>query len=221
MDFHLNSLLNLSQATVFTCYHETDFICLHLQLNNPSITCPNCQKHTDNLHDTSYILVRDLSIFGNLVYLKVPRRKFYCNSCGKYLQLGLKGLQNKTLLLKNNEDLNESERADLQGLFSNSTILEFADDFKEELKKIYESDLTVKSGLRKMQKWLSHAQIFFPSIANTLEKHLPDIANYFLTRTTSGVTEGINTRIKLILRQSYGFADFKSMREKLLACLFK
>jgi len=84
MDFHLNSLLNLSQATVFTCYRETDFICLHLQLNNSSITCPNCQKHTDNLHDTSYVLVRDLSIFGNLVYLKVPRRKFYCNSCGKY-----------------------------------------------------------------------------------------------------------------------------------------
>jgi hypothetical protein len=84
MDFHLNSLLDLSQATVFTCYHETDFICLHLQLNNLEITCPNCQGYTDNLHDTSYVLIRDLSIFGNLVYLKVPRRKFYCNSCGKY-----------------------------------------------------------------------------------------------------------------------------------------
>ncbi|WP_396133765.1 transposase [Chamaesiphon sp. OTE_75_metabat_556] len=53
------------------------------------------------------------------------------------------------------------------------------------------------------------------SLADTLEKHLPEIANYFLNRTTSGVTEGINTRIKLILCQSYGFASFKSMREKL------
>lgn len=137
------------------------------------------------------------------------------------LQLGLKGLENKILLLKNNEDLNESEKSDLQDLFRNSTVLEFAYDFKEELRSIYESDLTVKSGLRKMKKWLSYARIFFPSIANTLGKHLPDIANYFLNRTTSGVTEGINTRIKLILRQSYGFSDFKSMREKLLACLFK
>jgi transposase len=137
------------------------------------------------------------------------------------LQLGLKGLENKILLLKNNENLNESEKSDLQDLFRNSTVLELAYDFKEELRSIYESDLTVKSGLRKMKKWLSHARIFFPSIANTLEKHLPDIANYFLNRTTSGVTEGINTRIKLILRQSYGFSNFKSMREKLLACLFK
>jgi transposase len=41
------------------------------------------------------------------------------------LQLGLKGLQNKMLLLKNNEDLNELERTELQNLFQNSVILEF------------------------------------------------------------------------------------------------
>jgi transposase len=33
--------------------------------------------------------------------------------------------------------------------------------------------------------------------------------------------EGLNNRIKLILRQSYGFKSFEMMREKLLACLFK
>jgi transposase len=137
------------------------------------------------------------------------------------LQLGLKGLQNKVLLLKNNEDLNELERTELQHLFQNSVVLEFAYYFKEESRQIYESNLTVKAGFAKMKKWLKHARIFFPSIADTLEKHLPEIANYFLNRTTSGVTEGINTKIKLILRQSYGFTSFKSMREKLLACLFK
>ena len=42
-----------------------------------------------------------------------------------------------------------------------------------------------------------------------------------VNRTTSGVTEGINTRIKLIIRQSYGFKNFNLMKEKLLACLFK
>ena len=137
------------------------------------------------------------------------------------LQLGLKGLQNKILILKNNEDLNELEKTELQDLFQNSVGLELAYYFKEELRQIYESNLTVKAGFRKMKKWRSHARMFFPSIADTLEKHLPEIANYFLNRTTSGVTEGINTRIKLILRQSYGFASFKSMRQKLLACLFK
>jgi transposase len=32
--------------------------------------------------------------------------------------------------------------------------------------------------------------------------------------------EGLNNKIKLILRQSYGFKNFDLMREKLLACLF-
>jgi transposase len=68
---------------------------------------------------------------------------------------------------------------------------------------------------------LISARIVFGSVADTLAKHLPLVANDFLSRTTSGVTEGINTKIKLILRQSYGFPDFVTMREKLLACLFK
>ena len=53
-----------------------------------------------------------------------------------------------------------------------------------------------------MKQWLIHARLFFGDIANTLAKHLPEIANYFLNKTASGVTEGINTKIKLILRQS-------------------
>nr|WP_083870158.1 transposase [Gloeocapsa sp. PCC 73106] len=42
-----------------------------------------------------------------------------------------------------------------------------------------------------------------------------------VTKTTSGVMEEINNKIKLIIRQSYGFNTFNSWREKLLACLFK
>jgi transposase len=137
------------------------------------------------------------------------------------LTLGLTRLKNKLLLLKNNEDLDEFEREELRELFQRSTVLEFAYSFKEELREIYESKSTVKSGLRKMKQWLMYAQLFFRDIANTLAKHLPEIANYFLNKTTSGVTEGINTRIKLIIRQSYGFSKFDLMREKLLACLFK
>ena len=84
MDFHLNSLLNLPNTTVFTCYKEAGFIFLHLQLTNEGINCPNCQSYTDIVHQTSHILIRDLSIIGAGVYLKVPRRKFYCNNCQKY-----------------------------------------------------------------------------------------------------------------------------------------
>lgn len=140
---------------------------------------------------------------------------------GIRLKIGITGLKNKALLMKNNQDLNESERAELKELFQQSIVLEIAYGFKEELRQIYESNLTVKSGLIKMRRWLKYAGLFFTDIAKTLENHLPEIANFFANRTTSGVTEGINTKIKLILRQSYGFVNFELMREKLLACLFK
>jgi transposase len=92
---------------------------------------------------------------------------------------------------------------------------------KGELISIYESDITPLGGIIQIKKWLISAQILLVSAADTVDNHLTEIANYFYRRKTSGVTEGINTRIKLILRQSYGFRSFDAMKEKLLACLFK
>lgn len=167
-------------------------------------------------------VIKEVFPNANIVIDRFHVMKLVHKSLNKIrLALGLTGLKNKTLLLKNNQDLDEFEREKLRELFQQSTFLEFAYIFKEELRQIYESNLTVKSGFRKMKQWLIHARLFFGDIANTLEKHLAEITNYFLHRTTSGVTEGINTKIKLILRQSYGFSNFDSMREKLLACLFK
>jgi transposase len=137
------------------------------------------------------------------------------------LKLGFTGLKNKVLLMKNNLDLSEEEKAELRELLARSPGLEIAYEFKEELRQIYENNSTIKSGFTKMKVWLKYAGLFFADIANTLENHLTEIANFFKNRTTSGVTEGINTKIKLILRQSYGFVSFKLMREKLLVCLFK
>lgn len=137
------------------------------------------------------------------------------------LKSGCTGSKNKTLIIKNNQDLNEEEQVELRELFARYPGLGMAYEFKEELRQIYESNSNIKSGLTKMKNWLKYAGLFFSDIAKTLQNHLPEIANFFKNRTTSGVTEGINTKIKLILRQSYGFVNFELMREKLLACLFK
>jgi hypothetical protein len=40
---------------------------------------------------------------------------------------------------------------------------------------------------------------------------LDSICNYFISRTTSGVMEGINNRLKLIKRQAYGFVALLSI----------
>ena len=136
------------------------------------------------------------------------------------LLLDLKGLKKRNLLLKNGKDLTEEETQVLKKLLAKSPCLSIAYELKEELRDIYETSTSVKMGYRRFKKWLVTARFVFGQTADTIAKHLGNICHYFINKTTSGVTEGINNKIKLILRQSYGFNTFESLREKLLACLF-
>ena len=97
MDFYLDNLLNLPNIVADGYSNTLDSIIVKLQLINDGINCPNCNKYTCKLHQTRPILVRDLSVFGKSVYLKVPRRQlgethaeetsarfhpqFYCSNC--------------------------------------------------------------------------------------------------------------------------------------------
>ena len=137
------------------------------------------------------------------------------------LALKIKGSINRYLLMNNKVNLTLEEELELETLFQSSPVLRIAHELKEELITIYNSNITPSGGMRKLKKWLISAQIILKNAAATLKSHLEGICNYFQNRTTSGVTEGINTKIKLIIRQSYGFKKFDLMKEKLLACLFK
>jgi len=75
MDLHLDTLLNLPNVTVFTCYQKEGFNILELNFVNTKINCTYCGKSTENIHQNRPILVRDLSIFGKPVYLKLPKEK--------------------------------------------------------------------------------------------------------------------------------------------------
>lgn len=83
MDFHLDNLLNLPNVIVESYSNTLDAVVVDLQLVNAGINCPNCHEYIYKLHQDRPILVRDLSVFGQTVYLKVPRRQFYCYNCKK------------------------------------------------------------------------------------------------------------------------------------------
>ena len=99
MDFHLDTLLNLPNVVADSYSSTLDAIVVKLQLVNAGINCPNCSEYISQVHQTRSVLVRDLSIFGRVVYLKVPRRllgethaeetsarfhpQFYCSTCKK------------------------------------------------------------------------------------------------------------------------------------------
>ena len=123
----------------------------------------------------------------------------------------------KFILLKNGVDLMESERVKLEVILSHSKRLKLAYELKEEFREIFESR-TVEEGREQFVKWLKKARSIYCDVIKTIVNHLDGICNYFLSRTTSGVMEGINNRIKLIKRQAYGFVNFDNFRARLLAC---
>jgi transposase len=381
MDFYLDYILDLPEVKVESCTQIEGKILLGLRIVGEGMVCHHCQSYTEQLHQNRPILVRDLPVFGRPVYLKVPRRQFYCPNCQRYPtekidflylkrrhtqryeqniyervkqssmeQIGreeelsyeeIKGIfeqvnkakknrignrlneflkgeismrkgqgnlvtvvsdisegnliemidshrseeiikvlmkqaievreqveevsvdmwggfpkvikkvfpnaqviierfpvmkvvnkdlnklrraagitdrQSKYLLLSNRGNLNPEQIDKLELTLGKSECLKIAYEMKEKFREIYETNLTVKKGQKKIQEWLNHAQVFFRESASTIEDPFEGICNYFLNRTTSGVMEGINNRIKLIMRQGYGFSNFNNFKNRVLAC---
>lgn len=84
MDGYLNKLLHLPNAIVEYCLEIEEHVVLQLKLVNEGILCPNCGQKIDKINQTEYSLIRDLSIVGKPVFLRVPRRQFHCLNCEKY-----------------------------------------------------------------------------------------------------------------------------------------
>jgi transposase len=133
-------------------------------------------------------------------------------------QSGVLDRGSKFILLKNGKDLTSEQKEKLKQILKKSKRLEKAYRWKEEFRAIYEQPLTVEEGKCQIQKWLEKAGTVYGEVITTIRNHLDGISNYFRNRTTSGVMEGINNRIKLIKRQGYGFVNFNNFRERLLAC---
>lgn len=138
------------------------------------------------------------------------------NQLRRRLQVKFKGLPH--LLWKNREQLTEAQKQQLDEGLKPFPCLTMAYELKEDLRQIYANSRTVHGAKVKMQRWVRLAQRLYRESAAMIESHLNGICNYFEHRTTSGVTEGINTKIKLIKRKGYGFHDFDHFRLRLLAC---
>lgn len=140
------------------------------------------------------------------------------NKVRKQVNFKVKVRGAKWLLLKNKEDLNTDELAKLELVLKQSERLREAYELKEKFREIYEETQECEEGKRKIEKWLCEAQRIYSDAVKTIRNHLETICNYFLNRTTNGVMEGINNRLKLIKRQAYGFINFENMRRRCLAC---
>ena len=132
--------------------------------------------------------------------------------------IGITDRGSKYLLLSNRINLEQAQIEKLEMTLNKSECLRIAYEMKEELREICETNMTVIIAQTEFKNWLNYASLFFQESASTIVNHFEGICNYFLNRTTSGVMEGINNRIKLIMRQGYGFSNFDNFRDRVLAC---
>ena len=84
MNFHLDTLLNLPSVTVESCIYQDHEVYFRLRFLTEGSCCPHCSSPSEELHQNRPVLIRDLPVFGRMVYLKVPRRQFYCSNCQRY-----------------------------------------------------------------------------------------------------------------------------------------
>ena len=76
-------------------------------------------------------------------------------------KLGITDRGSKFLLLRNGIDLAPDQIVKLAAVLEKSVILRIAYELKEEFRQIYETNHTVKSSRRQLDKWLRLADLFF------------------------------------------------------------
>ncbi|MCW5925270.1 MAG: ISL3 family transposase [Blastocatellales bacterium] len=131
---------------------------------------------------------------------------------------GLKGVL--WALRKKSEDLEPEERETLDLLFECSPLLRKAYRLREKLTRIFDNEKhTVESGRRAIRRWMAEVResglTCFDSFLSTLEERMDLITNYFISRSSSGWVEGLNNKIKVLKRRSYGIKNLANLFRRL------
>ena len=119
-------------------------------------------------------------------------------------------------LLKKREKLNEEEKEKIEEVKKVAPFLGEMYEEKEKLRAIYEQEISSDEAFYKLIEWTENAYKYFPKSCKTISRWIDEIVAYFDNRTTQGVVEGINQKIKLIKRNAYGLTNFDNFRRRVL-----
>ncbi|EFA68381.1 ISL3 family transposase [Cylindrospermopsis raciborskii] len=118
----------------------------------------------------------------------------------------------KYSLIKNEDSLNEELKERLKSVQSVSPTLAKMHCLKEKFREIFEQSTNWGDSIIDLLDWMHDAKSFFPKTIGTMIRWFGEIVGYFDGRTTSGIVEGINNKLKLIKRLGYGFRNFNNFR---------
>jgi transposase len=135
----------------------------------------------------------------------------------KLLQDGFEPVLKKTrwFVLKHKKNLNGNQRIKLTDLLRYNLKTVRAYLLKEQFQQFWEYDSPTWAG-KFLDQWIKDVMRSridpIKKVAKTLRNHHELILNYFRAKKqfSSGVVEGLNNKVKVTMRKSYGFRTFKA-----------
>lgn len=136
------------------------------------------------------------------------------NRLGEKSQL-IKG--SRWIILK--KDLTRKQQKQLKEVMEQNKNIAKAVLLRESFSAFYEAE-TAEEAESVLMEWLKQCKesrlLPFSKLARRLLRWKEGILAYFVHRITNGISEGINNKIKVIKRRSYGFKDMEYFFLKIL-----
>ena len=168
---------------------------------------PNAQVVADRFHVMKQV---NTELDNQRKKEKREAGKINSESDKEQILSGLK--KSKYALLKNEDNLTEEQKDKLEEVKQVSPTLSKMHHLKEELRMIFQSSIDWLEALFELGNWLVSARQYYPESQNTMLRWFDEIIAYFDHRTTNGMVEGINNKLKLIKRSAFGFNNFDNFK---------
>jgi len=119
------------------------------------------------------------------------------------------------LLLRNLEKLTERQRGELERIKSLDSKTARAYHIKLALRRLWEQPTPAEAEkyLRQWYFWAAHSRLEpVIYVAKAIKRHWHGVLRFFASRITSGIVEGLNSKIKTAMIRAYGFKAFEHLR---------
>jgi transposase len=163
--------------------------------------CPNADVTVDRFHVTKMI-------HEEFLQARIEQKKAASSLKSKERAKLLESLKgSKYTLLKVENDLSSQQKLKLKQIKDASPLVGTMHILKEEFYTLFEKSKSLGDGILELTDWLKKAQPYYKKSVETIKRWLREIGEYFEERTTNGIVEGINTKLKLLKRCGFGFRN--------------
>lgn len=151
--------------------------------------------------------------------LTEARRELQSQTAGKRSR-ELRG--SRFLWLTNPENLSAEQRVKLDDLKQAFPLLRKLSNQRESLRAIFEDRglTTAAAGMDRLKQWCEQGKQLglyaINQFIRTLQAWMGEVANYFVSRSTNGRTEGFNRGLRALLWRACGMRNFAHFRLRVL-----